>query len=590
MSTAVRPLRPVVASEGTDAGRERENNEDRTLCDPDRGIYAVIDGVGGESGGEVAAQTAVEILRARLSRRTTDLDRLVREAIAQANRQIYERAQSDPKLTGMACVLTVAIVEGDRATVGHVGDSRLYRLRRGEIRKITRDHSPVGTREDSGELSEDEAMHHPRRNEIFRDVGSAPHEPDEDGFIDTQEIPFGPEDALLFCSDGLSDLVPSARIRETVEANAGKPRAAIEVLIAAANEAGGKDNISIVLVEGERYAETVIRDRPAAASPAASKTGVAKAGKTGAPKQYGSAHVRIPLWRRTMPWVLLMALIAAGAALYLFPDLRERLLALWPGLPGQETPLPEPAPAAALRVGPGERDFATIHEALAEARPGQTVEVAPGEYRETLELPEGVVLVSLVPRGAVLMPPVPPVPAPAAAPTPGTAAEAAAVLTARGVSGKISGFRIAGAADAPLAVGLRLDGSRVLVSEMEISGASQAGIEITGPDRSTIETSFLHDNGGPGLVIGTDGGAAATQVRQNLISKNGKGTKGPGVDIRGDARPLMIDNRIEGNSAAGIWLPKADRVEELFGWNRFEGTPQAKAVRVAPKTQTGPGR
>ncbi|HET9226801.1 MAG TPA: protein phosphatase 2C domain-containing protein, partial [Thermoanaerobaculia bacterium] len=210
-----------IAAAGTDPGRERENNEDRVLCEPDRGIYAVVDGVGGESGGEVASQIAVDVLRSRLSRRTTDLDRLVREAIALANRQIYERAQLDPRLSGMACVLTVALLDGDKATIGHVGDSRLYLLRRGEILKVTKDHSPVGSREDAGELSEEEAMSHPRRNEIFRDVGSAPHEPDEAGFVEVHQIPFDADSALLICSDGLSDMVPSARIRQAVEENAG---------------------------------------------------------------------------------------------------------------------------------------------------------------------------------------------------------------------------------------------------------------------------------------------------------------------------------------------------------------------------------
>ena len=194
------------------------------LCDPERGIYAVVDGVGGESGGEIAAQTAVEILQARLSRRTTDAARLIREAIALANKQIYEKAQANPALAGMACVLTVAVVDGDQATIGHVGDSRLYLLQAGEIRKITRDHSPVGAREDAGEISEAEAMSHPRRNEIFRDVGSAPHEPDEEGFIDVTQIRFEPDAALLICSDGLSDLVTSAEILATVEANAADPR------------------------------------------------------------------------------------------------------------------------------------------------------------------------------------------------------------------------------------------------------------------------------------------------------------------------------------------------------------------------------
>ncbi len=438
MTAAVRPSRPV-AAEGTDPGRERENNEDRTLCDPERGIYAVIDGVGGESGGEVAAQAAVEILRARLSRRTTDLDRLVREAIAQANRQIYERAQADPRLAGMSCVLTVAIVDadrGDRATVGHVGDSRLYRLRRGKIEKITRDHSPVGAREDAGEISEDEAMHHPRRNEIFRDVGSAPHEPDEEGFIDTHDIPFGPDDALLFCSDGLSDMVTSARLREIVEGYAGDPKTAIERLIEAANEAGGKDNISAVLVEGARYAAIP-------AIPAIRRTapkGISGTGGTPT-RPFGSAHARVPLWRRALPWLLLLTVLAAAAVIYLSPDLRQRLLALWPrGVPGPlETPTPTPETQSVIRVGPGETDdYATIGEALAQARSGQTVEVAPGEYREAVELPDGVALVSLQPRGAVLRPPSP---------------ETEAVVTARGVAGRISGFRIAGEKSAALGRG-----------------------------------------------------------------------------------------------------------------------------------------
>lgn len=566
MTPAVRTSRLVSAGD-SDPGRERENNEDRVLHDPDRGLFGVIDGVGGESGGEIAAQMALDILRARLSRRTTDLDRLVREAIAQANRQIYERAQADPRLTGMSCVLTVAILDGDlrdRATVGHVGDSRLYRLRRGEIRKVTRDHSPVGAREDAGELSEDEAMRHPRRNEIFRDVGSAPHEPEEEGFIDTQEIPFGPDDALLFCSDGLSDMVPSARMREIVESHAGDPQTAVRRLIEAANEAGGKDNISVVLVEGERYAAL------GGVKPAAAGSG------SGATRQFGAASVRVPLWRRLLPWtLLLLVLVAAAAAVWFVPPLRERFLDGFVGEIGitgpGETPPPTPGLSSTLRVGPGETDFATIGEALAEAQEGQTVEVAPGEYRETIELPQGVSLVSLQPRAAVLHPP---------------AGSTSPVLTARGVDGRISGFKIAPEKNVPMTVGLRLEGSRVQVSEMEITGATTAAIEITGPDRSSIETSFLHENAGPGIVVS---GGAATQIQKNLISKNGKGrTRAPGVEIRDDARPLLRDNQLTGNAAAGVWLPTAERGDEIFDWNRFEGSTRAKAVQVAPRQAQTP--
>jgi serine/threonine protein phosphatase PrpC len=562
LTAAVRPSRPV-AAEGSDPGRERENNEDRVLYDPDRGLYGVIDGVGGESGGEVAAQTALDILRARLSRRTTDLDRLVREAIAQANRQIFERAQADPRLSGMSCVLTVAILDGDKATIGHVGDSRLYRLRRGEIRKVTRDHSPVGAREDAGELSEDEAMRHPRRNEIFRDVGSAPHEPEEEGFIDTQVVPFGPDDALLFCSDGLSDMVPSARMREIVESHAGDPRTAVQSLIEAANEAGGKDNISVVLVEGERYAAM----KPAATSSASVPV-----------SPYRSASARVPAWRRVLPWALFLLIVAAAAAVWFVPSLRDRVLGGFIGEIGitgpDETPPPTPASSSTLRVGPGETDFATITEALAEARNGQTVEVAPGEYRETIDLPVGVSLVSLQPRAAVLHPP---------------AGSTDPVLTAKGVDGRISGFRIAPEKGGSMTVGLRIDGSRVQVSELEITGASTAAIEITGPDRSSIASSFLHDNAGPGILVS---GGAATQIQSNLISKNGtpkkpNTAKAPGVEIRNDARPLLRDNQLTGNAAAGVWLPTAERRDEIFDWNRFEGTPRAKAVQVAPR-QTQP--
>ena len=252
MTAPLRAQRPI-AGAGSHPGREREINEDRILSEPDRGIYAVVDGVGGESAGEVAAQIAVDVLRARLSRRTAEVDQLIREAIALANKEIWKKAQEQPELAGMACVLTVAVLDGALVTIGLVGDSRLYLLGRGEIRKVTRDHSPVGMREDAGEISEAEAMSHPRRNEIFRDVGSAPHEPDEAGFIDIYHLPFDDQSALLICSDGLSDLVPAATLREVVESRAGDPDTAVRELIDAANAAGGKDNISVVIVQGTRF-------------------------------------------------------------------------------------------------------------------------------------------------------------------------------------------------------------------------------------------------------------------------------------------------------------------------------------------------
>lgn len=536
----------VISAAGTDPGRERENNEDRVLCEPERGIFAVVDGVGGESGGEIASQIATDVLRARLSRRTTDLDRLVREAIALANRQIFERAQADPRLAGMSCVLTVALLDDSHATVGHVGDSRLYLLRRGEIRKVTRDHSPVGAREDSGEISEDEAMHHPRRNEIFRDVGSAPHEPDDPGFVEVHQVPFDARSALLICSDGLSDLVPSARIRQAVEEHAGDPQAAIDRLIDEANEAGGKDNISIVIVEGERYAAS-LRGLDDTRTGPVSKP---------APRQYGAAHARE---RRVLPWILLLLLLAAAAGAWFYPPVRNGLLEL---IGGPETPPPTPPPALVLRVGPGEADFLSISDALADARPGQTIEVAPGIYPETVALKDGVILVSPTRRGAVIQAP-----------------DAAPAVTGRGVRTRLAGFKIEGGA-----IGLLLDGAQVEVSEVEVTGAAEAGIAISGADRSSVDSCYVHDNAGAGILVE---GGAHTRVRQSLIARNGTKTpKRPGVEIRGQARPLLIENTFEGNGAAGVSLPGPERTDEILQWNEFGRTSRAQAVRVAPAQPT----
>ena len=563
------PRRPLAAA-GSDPGRERENNEDRVLCDPERGIYAVIDGVGGESGGEVAAQTALEILKARLSRRTTDAARLIREAIALANKQIYDQAQANPALANMACVLTVAVVDGNRATIGHVGDSRLYLLRRGEITKVTRDHSPVGAREDAKEISEEEAMRHPRRNEIFRDVGSAPHEPDEEGFIDVTQIAFEPDSALVLCSDGLSDLVTSQAILGTVEAKADDPNGAVEELIAQANAAGGKDNISVVLVEGERFAESARSRRSvsvamtATTRPQLRGAGVAKSAGPG-------------LFLRTFasrPAFLLYGLILGAFAFAAFgQDLLPRLSNLWGGGDGEENVFPSDV----LRVGLGDGGTATITEALGKANPGQTVLVAPGEYREALQLRNGVHLVSQVPRGAVILPP---------------AGSGVPAVTAQGVSGgRIEGFRILGDAQTPLQMGLRLVDSNIVVDGVEISGAQTAAIDFVGTDRSTVRFSYLHDNPGGGVLVE---GSSVPRLLQNLIFRNGRAAGAParpGVEVRDQARPALIGNRIEGSAGAGVTMTATDQADEIFFWNSFGSASRAQAVRVVtPITPQTPGQ
>src|SRR5580765_7217394 len=238
-------------------GRGREKNEDRYELDPRAGFMLVVDGVGGNAAGEVAAGLAADAIRRRMRIADTPTDDRVRDAILQANQRIFERSTREPELKGMACVLTLAAVSDDSLIVGHVGDSRLYKLAAGGISKLTHDHSPIGDREDRGELSEIEAMRHPRRNEVFRDVGSQPHEAEDDDFIELISTTLEPDAAVLLCSDGLSDMVSSVEIQRIVRKDAGDPAAVVAALIDAANAAGGKDNITVVYVQGPDFAERI---------------------------------------------------------------------------------------------------------------------------------------------------------------------------------------------------------------------------------------------------------------------------------------------------------------------------------------------
>ena len=181
----------------------------------------------------------------------------MREAIAIANNEIFRRAERAAELAGMTCVVTLAIVTDGRVTIGHVGDSRLYKLRPARLRKLTHDHSPVGEREDAREISEIEAMHHPRRNEVFRDVGSALRDKDEDDFVEVIEEPLEPDCAILLCTDGLTDMVPSTTIESPSARTPGIRSAVVDALVAAANEAGGRDNVTVVYAEGADFARAV---------------------------------------------------------------------------------------------------------------------------------------------------------------------------------------------------------------------------------------------------------------------------------------------------------------------------------------------
>jgi len=245
----------------THPGFKRDNNEDRYYWDQEEGIFIVADGMGGHAGGEVAATIAVETISEKLKEyKGGDIQQRIRQAITIANEKIFEMAQAYQILQGMACVLTVVVIEDDKIFIGHVGDTRLYLLEFAEstslsvlnIKKLTRDHSPIGRREDEEGLSEIEAMQHPRRNEVFRDVGSQKRDPDEEDFIGTEERFFDKNTALLLCSDGLTDLVGSARVREIVE-NTTNSQETVNKLIVEALHKGGKDNVTVLLIANKEF-------------------------------------------------------------------------------------------------------------------------------------------------------------------------------------------------------------------------------------------------------------------------------------------------------------------------------------------------
>ena len=237
----------------SDAGRIRAENQDRSYVDDARGVFLVVDGLGGHAAGGKAAETALEVIRAELETSDGDIEQRIRAAIAAANNRISELAEQNEAWRGMACVLTLAVMNRDRVLVGHVGDSRLYLVWNGLMRKLTSDHSPVGEREDRGDLTETEAMLHPRRHEVFRDVGTRRREPDDDEFVEVKEFLFKPDAAILLCSDGLSDALTSAEMNEVIEHYSGDADEVAHNLVDAANCAGGKDNITAVFVAGPDF-------------------------------------------------------------------------------------------------------------------------------------------------------------------------------------------------------------------------------------------------------------------------------------------------------------------------------------------------
>jgi serine/threonine protein phosphatase PrpC len=232
-------LRVAEHFERTDTGRQRRGNEDAFYARAP--LFAVADGMGGAQAGEVASHLAVEVLEQGLPDGAGSVEERLRARVSEANERIMESAQADDARAGMGTTLTVAYVGEDDLTVAHVGDSRLYRLRDGTFERLTDDHSLVEELVRQGKLTPEEADEHPQRSIITRALGA------EEGVeADSATWAGRHDDVYLICSDGLTSMVPEARVAEVLAA--GRSLAAAgRALIDAANDAGGRDNITVVL-------------------------------------------------------------------------------------------------------------------------------------------------------------------------------------------------------------------------------------------------------------------------------------------------------------------------------------------------------
>ena len=228
----------------THAGKVRANNEDALLVGEgrDETLFVVADGIGGFEAGEVASRIAVDVLK------ELEPGASFEAAIGEANRRILAAGRGDERLSGMGTTVVAVRFGGTRdepvAQVAHVGDSRAYLLRGGSLRPVTEDHSLVAELVRSGDLTRDQAAEHPQKNLITRALGA-----DEEVEVDTAVLPVEAGDRFLLCSDGLSDMIPETRIGEILAEAPGDPEKPARSLVSAALDAGGADNVTVIVVD-----------------------------------------------------------------------------------------------------------------------------------------------------------------------------------------------------------------------------------------------------------------------------------------------------------------------------------------------------
>jgi protein phosphatase len=238
-------LRIIEQAGRTDVGRQRSANEDSLVVRPP--LFAVADGMGGAKAGEVASAVAVDAVEGA-KESSEPVEAQLASIVREANRRIYDLAVADESRRGMGTTLTLAKLHGDEVSLAHVGDSRAYRLRAGELTQLTRDHSLVAELERSGQITPEAAEHHPQRSIITRALG-----PEPDVEVDTYTLTGREGDLFLICSDGLTSMISDDEVASILR-SAGSLDEAADELVRAANQSGGKDNITVILFrlgEGE---------------------------------------------------------------------------------------------------------------------------------------------------------------------------------------------------------------------------------------------------------------------------------------------------------------------------------------------------
>ena len=234
----------------SDIGKVRDLNQDYYYISKETEepkIYILADGMGGYKGGEIASKLATETVKQYISnnfsntvKEKEEILKLIHDAVEYANMVVYEKSKENPELEGMGTTLEVCLIYNNKAYIGHIGDSRIYRIRKDVIRKLTKDHSYVQKLVEDKKITRDEAKTHPKKNMLTKALGCTPYvEPD------LRARNFEKGDIFIICSDGLTNMVEEQRIYELAKENA---ETAVDKLVAEANEAGGFDNITVIII------------------------------------------------------------------------------------------------------------------------------------------------------------------------------------------------------------------------------------------------------------------------------------------------------------------------------------------------------